>query len=65
MVDDDDVAEDGAAFLVMELLQGETVHARFERKGGRLPVGRGAVASPTSSSTCSPPRTPRASSTAT
>lgn len=37
-VDDDDVAEDGAAFLVMELLQGETVQARCERKGGPLPV---------------------------
>lgn len=33
---DDDVTEDGAAFLVMELLVGETVDARQERKGGKL-----------------------------
>ena len=33
---DDDVAQDGAAFIVMELLEGETVLARAERKGGRL-----------------------------
>ncbi|HVU02291.1 MAG TPA: protein kinase [Polyangiaceae bacterium] len=35
---DDDVAEDGSAFLVMELLDGETLEARRERKGGRLPA---------------------------
>ena len=35
---DDDVAEDGSAFLVMELLEGETLEARRERKGGRLGV---------------------------
>jgi eukaryotic-like serine/threonine-protein kinase len=35
-VDDDDVADDGAAFLVMELLEGESVEARRDRKGGRL-----------------------------
>jgi serine/threonine-protein kinase len=34
---DDDVAEDGAAFLVMELLEGESVDALAERRGGRLP----------------------------
>ncbi len=34
---DDDVAEDGAAFLVMELLRGETLRARSRRAGGRLP----------------------------
>jgi serine/threonine-protein kinase len=33
---DDDVSEDGAAFLVMELLAGETLDARWERKGQRL-----------------------------
>jgi serine/threonine-protein kinase len=34
---DDDLAEDGAAFLVMELLRGETLRARAQRAGGRLP----------------------------
>ncbi|MBV9946725.1 MAG: serine/threonine protein kinase [Myxococcales bacterium] len=35
---DDDVAPDGSAFLVMELLEGETVDARWERSGRRLSV---------------------------
>jgi serine/threonine protein kinase len=35
---DDDTAEDGAAFLVMELLEGAAVEAVWERAGGRLPV---------------------------
>lgn len=35
---DDDVAADGAAFLVMELLEGETLQGRMERLGGRLPA---------------------------
>ena len=35
---DDGVAEDGAAFLVLELLEGETVEARRLAKGGQLPV---------------------------
>src|SRR5260221_3056621 len=35
---DDDVAEDGSAFLVMELLTGENLDRRMRRKGGRLPV---------------------------
>jgi serine/threonine-protein kinase len=35
-VSDDDVAEDGAAFLVMELLDGETLEERRQRHGGRL-----------------------------
>ena len=35
---DDDVAEDGAAFLVMELLEGETVEARWDRKLNQLPL---------------------------
>ncbi len=33
---DDDVTEDGSAFLVMELLLGESVEQRAERKGGVL-----------------------------
>jgi serine/threonine-protein kinase len=36
---DDDVAEDGSAFLVMELLDGETIEARWDRKGQRLDPG--------------------------
>ena len=35
---DDDVTEDGAAFLVMELLEGETLADACDRQGGRLPV---------------------------
>jgi serine/threonine-protein kinase len=35
---DDDLAPDGSAFLVMELLDGETVERRWETQGGRLPV---------------------------
>jgi serine/threonine-protein kinase len=35
---DDDVAPDGSAFLVMELLEGETVESRWERSGQRLPA---------------------------
>ena len=34
---DDDTAEDGAAFLVMELLDGETLWSMCRRSGGRLP----------------------------
>jgi serine/threonine-protein kinase len=34
---DDDVAEDGALFLVTKLLTGETLEARRERLGGKLP----------------------------
>jgi hypothetical protein len=34
---DDDVADDGALFLVTELLEGETLDARREHAGGRLP----------------------------
>lgn len=40
---DDDTAEDGAVFLVMELLDGETLEARWARKGGRLPPEEVAV----------------------
>jgi serine/threonine-protein kinase len=36
---DDDVAEDGAAFLVMELLEGASVEALAEQAGGRLGEG--------------------------
>ncbi|HVJ89570.1 MAG TPA: serine/threonine-protein kinase, partial [Labilithrix sp.] len=35
---DDGVTEDGAAFLVLELLEGETVEARRLRLGGVLPI---------------------------
>jgi serine/threonine-protein kinase len=35
---DDGIAGDGSAFLVMELLEGETAAARTERFGGKLPV---------------------------
>jgi serine/threonine-protein kinase len=35
---DDDLAPDGSAFIVMELLEGETVERRWERRGGHLPV---------------------------
>ena len=34
---DDDIAEDGSVFLVMELLEGETLDARRLRAGHRLP----------------------------
>src|SRR5262245_57872770 len=36
---DDDVTDDGAAFLVMELLEGETLETRAERVGGKLSAG--------------------------
>ncbi|WP_394840122.1 protein kinase [Pendulispora rubella] len=35
---DDDVAEDGCIFLVMPLLTGETLRARAERTGSKLPA---------------------------
>jgi eukaryotic-like serine/threonine-protein kinase len=35
---DEDVAADGTAFLVMELLEGETLEARRTRSGGTLPA---------------------------
>ena len=34
---DDDVAEDGCAFLVMELLDGVSLDGHAERRGGKLP----------------------------
>ncbi len=36
---DDDTSEDGSPFLVMELLEGETLDARWERNNGRLGAG--------------------------
>jgi eukaryotic-like serine/threonine-protein kinase len=36
---DDDTSEDGSVFLVMDLLEGETLDARWERSGRKLPVG--------------------------
>jgi eukaryotic-like serine/threonine-protein kinase len=33
---DDDVAEDGSVFIVMDLLDGETLHARWARSGRKL-----------------------------
>ena len=36
---DDDVDENGAVFLVMELLDGAPLHLRAAGKGGRLPAG--------------------------
>src|SRR5215831_6057576 len=35
---DDDVAEDGAAFLVMELLEGSSVEEVWEQNNGKLPA---------------------------
>ena len=37
-VADDDVTEDGSVFLVMELLEGETLDARWQRHGRRMPL---------------------------
>jgi serine/threonine protein kinase len=34
---DDDIADDGAPFLVMELLEGESLSQRLTRVGGRIP----------------------------
>jgi serine/threonine-protein kinase len=36
---DDDTAEDGSVFLVMELLVGESLEGRIARSGNRLPPG--------------------------
>ena len=38
-VQDDGVAEDGSVFLVLDLLEGETIESRRERLGGKLPIG--------------------------
>ncbi|MGH7440250.1 MAG: protein kinase domain-containing protein, partial [Polyangiaceae bacterium] len=35
---DDDTADDGSVFLVMELLEGQTVDAFWQRNGRRLPA---------------------------
>lgn len=39
-IHDDDVTDDGAVFLVMELLEGKTLDALWEQYARRLPVGR-------------------------
>jgi eukaryotic-like serine/threonine-protein kinase len=36
---DDDVADDGAPFVVMELLEGQALDSACQEKGGRLPIG--------------------------
>ncbi len=36
---DDDVAEDGCVFIVMELLEGENLEERRQRMGGKIPLG--------------------------
>src|SRR5215472_13077965 len=38
-VHDDDIAEEGEVFLVMDLLEGETLEARARRFGNVLPLG--------------------------
>jgi len=38
LVVDDDVAEDGSAFLVMEMLNGASVDELADRRGGKLPA---------------------------
>ncbi len=40
---DDDTAEDGSVFLVMELLEGQTLRELWERAGYRLPVEQAAA----------------------
>ena len=37
-VQDDGVTEDGCAFLVLDLLEGDTIEARRMRQGGSLPI---------------------------
>lgn len=39
VIDDDDDDDGSTVFLVLELLEGESVEARRERLGGRLPLG--------------------------
>jgi len=59
---DDDVTEDGSAFLVMELLHGVTLERLWEANGNRLTL-ECVLASPSNCWTCSPRHTCRASST--
>ena len=60
---DDDKTEDGAVFLIMELLEGRPSSGSCEKKDRARPKKR--FASPKSSSMCSRPRTKRRSSIAT
>ena len=68
---DDDVAPDGSAFIVMELLEGETVERRWEQGGQRLPVGKRSrsptqlldvLRRPTTRASCTATSSPRTSS---
>ena len=63
-VDDDDVTDDGAAFLVMELLEGETLACALGAQGQEASTSCRSSPTWTNFSTCSSPRTRRASSTA-
>ena len=40
---DDEVTEEGRAYLVMELLEGEALDARRDRLGGKIPLAQGLV----------------------
>ena len=65
-VDDDDVTDDGLAFLVMELLEGETLDVREPTRCRAIDsTSRRCSTSPISCWTCWRRRTPKGSFTAT